>query len=124
MTKKTIEAHDSVLDLVGNTPLIKLNETVKRFQGSYYAKAEFTNPGHSNKDRIAQYIIEEAERNGILKPGNTVIETTSGNTGFSVAMASIIKDIIVFWLLLLNHLPIKLICFVLWELQFMYALVM
>ena len=91
MTKKTIEAHDSVLDLVGNTPLIKLNETVKGFQGSYYAKAEFTNPGHSNKDRIALHIIEEAERKGILKPGNTVIETTSGNTGFSIAMASIIK---------------------------------
>ena len=91
MTKKTIVAHDSVLDLVGNTPLIKLNETVKGFQGSYYAKAEFTNPGHSNKDRIALYIINEAERKGILKPGNTVIETTSGNTGFSIAMASIIK---------------------------------
>ena len=91
MTKKTIEAHDSVLDMVGNTPLIKLNETVKGFQGSYYAKAEFTNPGHSNKDRIALHIIEEAERKGILKPGNTVIETTSGNTGYSIAMATIIK---------------------------------
>jgi cystathionine beta-synthase len=91
MTKKTIDAHESVLDLVGNTPLIKLNETVKGFQGSYFAKAEFTNPGHSSKDRIALYIIEEAERKGILKPGNTVIETTSGNTGYSIAMASIIK---------------------------------
>ena len=92
MTKKTIDAHESVLDLVGNTPLIKLNETVKGFQGSYFAKAEFTNPGHSSKDRIALYIIEEAERKGILKPGNTVIETTSGNTGYSIAMASIIND--------------------------------
>ena len=91
MTKKTIEAHDSVLDMVGNTPLIKLNESVKGFHGSYYAKAEFTNPGHSNKDRIALHIIEEAERKNILNPGNTIIETTSGNTGFSIAMASIIK---------------------------------
>ncbi len=91
MTKKTIEAHDSVLELIGNTQLIKLNETVKGFQGSYFAKAEFTNPGHSNKDRIALYIVEEAERKGILKPGNTIIETTSGNTGYSVAMVSIIK---------------------------------
>ena len=91
MTKKTIEAHDNVLELIGNTPLIKLNETVKEFQGRYYAKAEFTNPGHSNKDRIALHIVEEAERKNILKPGNTVIETTSGNTGFSIAMASIIK---------------------------------
>ena len=91
MTKKTIEAHESVLELVGNTQLIKLNETVKGFQGSYFAKDEFTNPGHSNKDRIALYIVEEAERKGILRPGNTVIETTSGNTGFSIAMVSIIK---------------------------------
>ena len=91
MTKKTIEAHDSVLELIGNTQLIKLNETVKGFQGSYFAKAEFTNPGHSSKDRIALYIVEEAERKGILKPGNTIIETTSGNTGYSVAMVSIIK---------------------------------
>ena len=91
MTKKKIEAHESVIDLVGNTPLIKLSESVKGFQGTYFAKAEFTNPGHSNKDRIALHIIEEAERKGILSPGNTVIETTSGNTGFSVAMVSIIK---------------------------------
>ena len=91
MTKKTIEAHESVLEMVGNTQLIKLNETVKGFQGSYFAKAEFTNPGHSSKDRIALYIVEEAERKGILRPGNTVIETTSGNTGFSIAMVSIIK---------------------------------
>ena len=91
MTKKVIEAHNSVLDLVGNTPLIKLNKTVDGFLGSYYAKAEFANPGHSNKDRIALHIIEEAERKNILKPGDTIIETTSGNTGFSIAMASIIK---------------------------------
>ena len=91
MTKKVIEAHYSVLDLVGNTPLIKLNKTVDGFLGSYYAKAEFANPGHSNKDRIALHIIEEAERKNILKPGDTIIETTSGNTGFSIAMASIIK---------------------------------
>jgi cystathionine beta-synthase len=79
------------LDLIGNTPLIKLNKTVAGFLGSYYAKAEFANPGHSNKDRIALHIIEEAERKNILKPGDTIIETTSGNTGFSIAMASIIK---------------------------------
>ena len=91
MTKKIIEAHNCVLDLVGNTPLIKLNETVKGFQGSYYAKAEFSNPGHSSKDRIALHIVEDAERKGILKPGSTIIETTSGNTGFSIAMTSIIK---------------------------------
>ncbi|RZJ74561.1 MAG: cysteine synthase family protein, partial [Flavobacterium sp.] len=56
-----------------------------------YAKVEAFNPGHSTKDRIALYIIEEAERRGILTPGDTIIETTSGNTGFSIAMVSIIK---------------------------------
>ena len=60
-------------------------------QGEYYAKIEGSNPGHSSKDRIALYIIEEAERKGLLKPGSTIIETTSGNTGFSIAMVSIIK---------------------------------
>ena len=91
MTKKVIEAHNSILDLVGKTPLIKLHKAVHGFLGSYYAKAEFANPGHSNKDRIALHIIEEAERKNIIKPGDTIIETTSGNTGFSIAMASIIK---------------------------------
>jgi cystathionine beta-synthase len=60
-------------------------------KGNYFAKVEAFNPGHSTKDRIALYIIEEAERKGILKPGDTIIETTSGNTGFSIAMVSIIK---------------------------------
>ena len=82
---------NSVLDLIGNTPLIKLNKITNSFKGNYYSKAEAFNPGHSAKDRIALYIIEEAEKRGILKPGDTIIETTSGNTGFSIAMVSIIK---------------------------------
>jgi cystathionine beta-synthase len=60
-------------------------------EGNYYAKVEAFNPGHSSKDRIALYIIEEAEKKGLLSPGDTIIETTSGNTGFSLAMVSIIK---------------------------------
>jgi cystathionine beta-synthase len=60
-------------------------------KGNYFAKVEAFNPGHSTKDRIALYIIEQAEKKGILKPGDTIIETTSGNTGFSLAMVSIIK---------------------------------
>ena len=91
MIKKTIDAYNNALDLVGNTPLIKLNASVEGFLGTYFAKAEFFNPGHSNKDRIALHIIEEAERKNILKPGSTIIETTSGNTGFSLAMVSIVK---------------------------------
>ena len=82
---------NNVLDLIGNTPLIKLNAITKNFRGNYFSKVEAFNPGHSAKDRIALYIIEEAERRGILKPGATIIETTSGNTGFSLAMVSIVK---------------------------------
>jgi len=88
---KTVNAYQNILQLIGNTPLIKLNRMVEGFKGEYFAKFEAFNPGHSNKDRIAYHIIEEAERRGILKPGATVIETTSGNTGFSLAMVSMIK---------------------------------
>lgn len=89
--KEKIKAYNNVLELIGNTPLIKLNKVTEGLKGNFYAKVEAFNPGHSTKDRIALYIIEEAERKGILKPGDTIIETTSGNTGFSVAMVSIIK---------------------------------
>lgn len=89
--KSSIKAYNNVLELIGNTPLIKLNNITKELKGNFFAKVEAFNPGHSTKDRIALYIIEEAERTGLLKPGCTVIETTSGNTGFSLAMVSIIK---------------------------------
>lgn len=89
--KEAIKAHDNVLELIGNTPLIKLNHITKGMKGNYYAKVEGFNPGHSAKDRIALYIIEKAEEEGILTPGATIIETTSGNTGFSIAMVSILK---------------------------------
>ena len=89
--KENIKAYDNVLGLIGNTPLIRLNKITESLQGNFYAKVEAFNPGHSTKDRIALYIIEEAERKGILSPGDTIIETTSGNTGFSLAMVSIIK---------------------------------
>lgn len=88
---KSKQVFDNVLDLIGNTPLIKLNKVISDFEGEYFAKFEAFNPGHSTKDRIALYIIEEAEKRGILSPGDTIIETTSGNTGFSLAMVSIIK---------------------------------
>lgn len=88
---KSIQAYDNILQLVGNTPLIKLNNIVSGFTGNFYAKVEGFNPGHSAKDRIAVHIVEEAERKGILKKGSTVIETTSGNTGFSLAMVCMIK---------------------------------
>jgi len=90
MTKQ-IKAHKNILELIGNTPLIELNKITAGFKGNFYAKVEAFNPGHSSKDRIALYIIEQAEKKGILKPGDTIVETTSGNTGFSIAMVSIIK---------------------------------
>ncbi|RED49394.1 PLP-dependent cysteine synthase family protein [Seonamhaeicola aphaedonensis] len=89
--KQENKVYSSVLDLIGNTPLVKLNRITSKFKGDFYAKIESFNPGHSSKDRIALYIIEQAEKQGILKPGDTIIETTSGNTGFSLAMVSIIK---------------------------------
>jgi cystathionine beta-synthase len=89
--KQEIKAYNNILELIGNTPLIKLNKISNGLTGNFYAKVEAFNPGHSTKDRIALYIIEEAEKRGILKPGDTIVETTSGNTGFSLAMVSIIK---------------------------------
>ncbi|MBC29814.1 MAG: cystathionine beta-synthase [Muricauda sp.] len=89
--ENNIKAYNNILELVGKTPLIKLNRIAESLTGNFYAKVEAFNPGHSSKDRIAVYIIEEAERRGILKKGSTVIETTSGNTGFSLAMACIVK---------------------------------
>lgn len=89
--KKELNVYNNVLELIADTPLIKLNKITENLEGSFYAKVEAFNPGHSTKDRIALYIIEEAEKRGILKKGDTIIETTSGNTGFSLAMVSIIK---------------------------------
>ncbi len=82
---------NSILDLVGDTPLIRLNNITAQLDGQFLVKYEAYNPGHSMKDRIAIHIVEEAERRGILKKGSTVIETTSGNTGFSIALVCIIK---------------------------------
>ncbi|MBP7821546.1 MAG: cysteine synthase family protein [Saprospiraceae bacterium] len=79
---------NSVLDIIGNTPLIKLSNIAKDIDCSFFCKAEFFNPGHSTKDRIAVMMIEKAERDGLLNPGGTIIEATSGNTGFSLAMVA------------------------------------
>ena len=89
--KQEIKAYNNILELIGNTPLVRLNTITKGLKGNFFAKIEAFNPGHSTKDRIALHIIEEAEKKGILSPGDTIVETTSGNTGFSLAMVSIIK---------------------------------
>ncbi len=88
---KNVGITDNVLDLIGESPLLKLNKITAGLKGNFFVKYEGFNPGHSMKDRIALHIIEEAERKGILNPGSTIIETTSGNTGFSVAMVSVLK---------------------------------
>lgn len=78
----------SVLDLIGHTPMIKLK---KKTGLNVYAKAEFLNPGGSIKDRVAQFMLEEAERRGELKPGMTIMEPTSGNTGIGLALVGVQK---------------------------------
>ena len=88
---KDNRSFNNILELIGNTPLIKLNKVTKNFPGAYFTKYEAFNPGHSNKDRIALHILNQAEKKGLLKNGSTIIETTSGNTGFSVAMVSLLK---------------------------------
>lgn len=89
--EQKIKAYNNLLELIGNSPLVRLGKLTEGYQGEFFAKLESFNPGHSAKDRIAHFIIEQAERSGLLKPGSTIIETTSGNTGFSLAMVSIIK---------------------------------
>ena len=71
--KKQVKAFKNALELIGQTPLVKLNKIVKNFPGNFYAKIEAFNPGHSNKDRIALHIIESAEKKGLIKPGSTII---------------------------------------------------
>jgi cystathionine beta-synthase len=82
---------NNVLETIGNTPLIKINKLTKDIPALVLAKVETTNPGNSVKDRMAVKMIEDAEKAGILKPGGTVIEGTSGNTGMGLALACIIK---------------------------------
>ena len=83
-----MEYAQSVLDLVGNTPLVKLNAVTQGIAATVLAKVEYFNPGGSSKDRIATRIIDAAEREGKLKPGGTIVEPTSGNTGIGLALVA------------------------------------
>src|SRR5471030_629170 len=83
--------YDDVRDLIGWTPLIRLNKVTRGIRTPVYAKAEIFNPGGSIKDRIGGPIIEQAEREGRLKPGGTIVEGTSGNTGIGLAIAAALK---------------------------------
>lgn len=82
---------NSVIDLIGQTPIVKLNKLQPENSADIYLKLEYFNPGSSVKDRIALAMIEAAEKNGTLKPGDTIIEPTSGNTGIGLAMVAAAK---------------------------------
>jgi len=86
-----MEFANSILETIGNTPLIKLNRVTSEIEALVLAKVESFNPGNSVKDRIALKMIEDAEKKGKLKPGGTIVEGTSGNTGMGLALASIVK---------------------------------
>ncbi|MFL2581091.1 MAG: PLP-dependent cysteine synthase family protein, partial [Schleiferiaceae bacterium] len=81
----------NILETIGNTPMIELNQIAKDIPGRVLAKVEYFNPGHSTKDRMALKMIEDAESKGLIGPGGTIIECTSGNTGMGLALAAIIK---------------------------------
>jgi cystathionine beta-synthase len=82
---------DNILETIGNTPMVRINNITKDIPATVYAKVETFNPGNSIKDRMALKMIEDAEKSGILKPGGTIIEGTSGNTGMGLAIAAVIK---------------------------------
>lgn len=86
-----MKIHNSIIDTIGNTPMVKLNKIGADLPGQLLVKVEYFNPGNSMKDRMAVKMIEDAEKDGTLKPGGTIIEGTSGNTGMGLALAAITK---------------------------------
>src|SRR5919108_5065291 len=91
MNQRNQTPYTSVLETIGWTPLIRLNRVTRGIRAAVYGKAEFFNPGGSVKDRIGMPIIERAEREGRLKPGGTIVEGTSGNTGVALAIAAALR---------------------------------
>lgn len=83
--------YNSIIETIGNTPLIRLNKLNKGVKGTILVKVEYFNPGNSMKDRMAIKMVEDAEKAGVLKPGGTIIEGTSGNTGMGLALAAVAK---------------------------------
>src|SRR5436190_20003383 len=79
---------DNVVDLIGNTPLVRLHSVTEGIEALVLAKVEYFNPGGSVKDRIALRMVEEAEKAGLLAPGGTIVEPTSGNTGVGLALVA------------------------------------
>ncbi len=83
--------YNSIIETIGNTPMVRLNKIFKGIPGIVLAKIEYFNPGNSTKDRMALKMIEDAEKSGLLKPGGTIIEGTSGNTGMGLALTAVVK---------------------------------
>ncbi len=83
--------YNNILDLIGNTPLVKINNLAKDIKATVLAKLEFMNPGGSVKDRVALAMVEDAEKSGLIRPGYTIVEATSGNTGIGLALAGRVK---------------------------------
>lgn len=86
-----MQVYDNILQTIGNTPMVKLNKITKDIPADVYVKLETTNPGNSIKDRMALKMIDDAEKDGRLKPGGTIIECTSGNTGMGLAIAACVR---------------------------------
>jgi len=86
-----MKIYDNILGAIGNTPMVKINHLAKELPCTVLAKVEYFNPGHSCKDRMALKMVEDAEKDGRLKPGGTIIEGTSGNTGMGLALAAVVK---------------------------------
>jgi cystathionine beta-synthase len=85
------QIYNSILDTIGNTPIVKLNHCIDSTKHTFWAKLEYFNPGSSVKDRVGLAIINDAEKSGRLKPGGTIVEATSGNTGVGLAQAAVLK---------------------------------
>ena len=83
--------YNSIIETIGNTPMVKLNKIFSGLPGTFLAKVEYFNPGNSTKDRMALKMVEDAEKAGTLKPGGTIIEGTSGNTGMGLALTAVAK---------------------------------
>lgn len=90
-TRQIPPLYGSILETIGRTPMVRLNPLAQGIPGEVYAKVEYFNPGHSTKDRMAIKMVEDAELDGRLKPGGTIIECTSGNTGMGLALAAVVK---------------------------------
>src|SRR5262245_29867594 len=84
-------ARANIVEAIGNTPIVKLSHVAAHVKSDIYVKCEYLNPGGSMQDRVALNIIRDAERRGLLQPGSTIIEATSGNTGAGLALVAAIR---------------------------------